>query len=74
VFTSSTEHGAMGFAIVLALCGELPLAILCGWAAVHAERIRSRAYRSLHLRWERAVRKADEAVTVSQSRAVPRPR
>jgi hypothetical protein len=74
VFTSSAGHGEMALAIVLALCGELPLAILCGWAAVHAERIRARAYRSLHLRWERAVRTADEAVRVSRPRAVRPPR
>jgi hypothetical protein len=72
VFTSSAGHGAMTLAIVLALCGELPLAILCGWAAVHAERIRASAYRSLHVRWERAVRSAEEKV--SRPRAVPRPR
>lgn len=74
VFTSSAQHGEMALAIVLALCGELPLAILCGWAAVHAERIRSRAYRTLHLRWERAVRGADEAMTVTRRRVAPRPR
>jgi hypothetical protein len=72
VFTSSAGHGEMALAIVLALCGELPLAILCGWAAVHAERIRARAYRSLHLRWERAVRVADEAIAVNRRRAAPR--
>jgi hypothetical protein len=74
VFTSSAQHGEMALAIVLALCGELPLAILCGWAAVHAERIRARAYQSLHLRWERAVRTADDAIAVSRRPAVPRPR
>ena len=72
VFTSSTEHGAMGFAIVLALCGELPLAILCGWAAVHAERIRARAYRSLHLGVSR-VRPGGQ-VRVTARPAAPRPR
>jgi hypothetical protein len=73
VFTSSANHGELALAIVLALCGELPLAILCGWVAVHAERIRSRAYRSLHLRWERAVRAAEDTVTVSRTRVAPRP-
>jgi hypothetical protein len=72
VFTSSAKHGEMALAIVLALCGELPLAVLCGWAAVHAERIRARAYRSLHVRWERAVRVADEAIAVNRRRAAPR--
>jgi hypothetical protein len=74
VFTSSAGHGEMALAIVLALCGELPLAILCGWAAVHAERIRARAYRSLHVRWQRAVQVADEAIAVSRPRAVRPPR
>jgi hypothetical protein len=74
VFTSSTEHGAMGFAIVLALCGELPLAILCGWAAVHAERFRTRTYRSLHLRWDAAAQASAETIEVSRRRAAPRPR
>ena len=74
VFTSGAQHGEMALAIVLALCGEFPLAILCGWAAVHAERIRSRAYRSLHVRWERAVRGADETITVTRRRVAPRPR
>lgn len=65
VFTSSAGQGEMVLAVVLALCGELPLAILCGWAAVHAERIRARSYRSLHLRWERAVRAGVRARMVS---------
>jgi hypothetical protein len=71
IFTSSAGHGELALAVVLALCGELPLAILCGWAAVHAERIRARAYRTLHLRWERAMRAAEEAVTVSRTRVAP---
>lgn len=74
VFTSSAGHGEMALAIVLALCLELPLAILCGWAAVHAERIRARAYRSLHLRWERAVHTADEAIAISRPRVARLPR
>jgi hypothetical protein len=74
VFTSSAGHGEMVLAIVLALCGELPLAILCAWAAIHAERIRARAYRSLHVRWERAVRAAEETVVVTRRRASPRSR
>jgi hypothetical protein len=74
IFTSSAGQSEMTLAIVLALCGELPLAILCGWAAVHAERIRSRAYRSLHLRWERAVRTTDDAIAVNRRRIAPRQR
>jgi hypothetical protein len=74
IFTSSAAHGEMAFAIVLALCGEMPLAILCGWVAVHSERVRARAYRSLQLRWERAARTADEAITLTRRRSAPRPR
>jgi hypothetical protein len=74
IFTSSASHGEMYFAITLALCAELPLAILCAWVALHAERIRARAYRTLRVRWERAVRAADEAVTVQSRRTAPRPR
>lgn len=74
IFTGSTGHGEMVLAITLALCGELPLAILCAWVAVHAERIRARAYRTLHVRWERAVHTADDAVAITHRRSVPRPR
>lgn len=74
IFTSSAGHGEMVLAITLAVCGELPLAILCAWVAVHAERIRSRAYRTLRVRWERAVRAADEAVALTNRRSAPRPR
>jgi hypothetical protein len=68
VFTSGAEHGAMTLAIVLALCGELPLALLCGWLAVHSERIRARAYRSVQRGRERV------AASVSPRRVAPRPR
>lgn len=74
IFTSSAGHGELVLAITLALCGELPLAILCAWVAVHAERIRSRAYRTLRLRWERAVNAADDAVVLTSRRSAPRPR
>jgi hypothetical protein len=43
-------------ALVLALVAELPLAVICGWTAVNAERVRARAYHRLRLRWERAIR------------------
>lgn len=42
-------------AVLSAAFGELPLAIICGWVAVNAERLRALAYRRLRLRWERAV-------------------
>jgi hypothetical protein len=74
IFTSSAGHGEMVLAITLAVCGELPLAILCAWVAVHAERIRARAYRTLRMRWERAVHTADEAVALTSRRSAPRRR
>jgi hypothetical protein len=74
IFTSSASHGEMVLAITLAVFGELPLALLCAWVAVHAERIRARAYRTLRIRWERAVRAADDAVLVTGRRNAPRPR
>jgi hypothetical protein len=73
IFTSSAAHGEMTIAILLALCGELPLAVLCAWVAVHAERIRSRSYRSLQLRWERGVSRADDTVPVRRRRTFARP-
>ena len=47
--------------LTLALSAELPLAIICAWAAIHAERVRARAYRNLRLRWQRAVELARAA-------------
>jgi hypothetical protein len=52
---TSEGNGQFVRALVLALTAELPLAIICGWAAIHAERIRARSYRRLHRRWENAV-------------------
>lgn len=63
--TTSADQQQFVIALVLALGAEVPLAVICGWAAVNAERIRARAYRRLRLRWQRAVaaaRAADRAV------------
>jgi hypothetical protein len=73
VFTSSAQHGELTLAIVLALGGELPLAILCGWIAVHAERMRTRAYRSLLLRSDGGTAPVSDAA-VSRRRIAPPPR
>jgi hypothetical protein len=54
--TTSSDEKQFAIALVLACVAELPLAIICGWAAVNAERIRARAYRGLHMRWELALR------------------
>jgi hypothetical protein len=52
----TTEPGAqLAEAVLLAVFAELPLAIICTWVAINAERVRARAYRRLRLRWERAV-------------------
>jgi hypothetical protein len=51
----TSEGRNLMLAILTATFGELPLAIICGWVAVNAERVRARAYRRLRLRWERAV-------------------
>lgn len=58
-FDVTTSHGG-GFlvAVLLAAFAEVPLAIICGWTAVNAERVRERAYRKLHARWRAAERKA----------------
>jgi hypothetical protein len=52
----TTEAGTqLAEAVLLAVFAELPLAIICAWTAVNAERLRASAYRRLRLRWERAV-------------------
>lgn len=53
-FDVTTAHGG-GFVVslLLALFGELPLAAVCAWTAINAERVRERAYRHLHARWRR---------------------
>ena len=55
----TTEKGEqLMFAIASAALLEIPLAIVCAWVAVNAERVRTRAYRSLRMRWERAAKVA----------------
>jgi hypothetical protein len=63
-------------AIVSAAFVELPLAIVCAWVAVNAERVRARAYRSLRMRWERAldVARAAAAPPVTDRPGPPPPR
>jgi hypothetical protein len=45
----------LGFSIASAAFVELPLAALCTWVAVNAERVRSRTYRRLWRRAEEAI-------------------
>lgn len=52
---TSEDSKAFWLAVTTATLAELPLALICGWVAVNAERVRSRAYRRLRLRWQRAV-------------------
>jgi hypothetical protein len=52
----TTDKGDQLMAPILsAAFGELPLAIICAWVAINAERVRARAYRSMRMRWERAL-------------------
>jgi len=59
--TTSQGGGQFVSALILALCAELPLAIVCAWAAVNAELLRARAYRRLRARWLHAVELAHQA-------------
>ena len=68
--TTSQGGGQFVDALILALCAELPLAIICGWAAINAELVRARAYRVLRARWLRAI----ELARLAEQRAhTPRP-
>jgi hypothetical protein len=51
---TSEDLDAFWLALTTALLAELPLAVICAWVAVNAERVRSRAYRRLRSRWQRA--------------------
>jgi hypothetical protein len=73
-FDVVTTHNGGEFlvAVLLAAFAEIPLAIICAWAAINAERIRARAYRNLRLRWQRAVdlaRAADVRATDARATA-----
>lgn len=59
---TTEDHRQFVYAIISAACAEIPLAIICGWVAINAERVRARAYRSLRLRWERALEIVHSAV------------
>jgi hypothetical protein len=66
-------------AIISAVFAEIPLAIVCAWVAFNAERVRTRAYRSLRMRWEQAVELArrpsgDAGRPVSERPGPPPPR
>lgn len=72
--------GQFVVAVLLAVFAEIPLAIICGWTAVYAERVRARAYRGLHSRWQTAIglvhaaRRDAGAPKVSDRPTAPPPR
>lgn len=74
VVTTDNRQQLM-FAIISAVVLELPLAIVCAWVAVNAERVRERAYLSLRMRWERAAAAAhaDSAAQIPRVRESPGP-
>ena len=60
---TTSRGGEFLIALFLAVFAELPLALVCAWTAVNAERVRERAYRNLQ-RWRcdaRACRDAGSA-------------
>jgi hypothetical protein len=68
---TTSDSGGIALALLLAVCGELPLAIICGWTAFNAERVRARAYRSLHSRWEHAIDVARAAEARAAAAVLP---
>ncbi len=79
--TTAANRDEFVIALVLACTAEIPLAIICGWAAINAERIRARAYSRLHTRWENALMllramgpgRADRAAEDSEGSAAEQP-
>jgi hypothetical protein len=75
-FDVVTTHNRREFAISVlsAVFAEIPLAIVCAWVAINAERIRLRAYHRLRLQWQRAITLASavdgEGVTETVTRSV----
>lgn len=70
----TTDNGSrLVLAILSAVLAEVPLAVICAWVAINAERVRARAYQRLRLRWERAIRIAQAAeAQLAQAGAVTR--
>lgn len=56
--TTSSGQTRFAFALASAVLVEVPLAALCTWVAVNAERLRTRAYRRLWARAEYSARVA----------------
>jgi hypothetical protein len=53
---TTSRGGEFLIALLLAVFAEVPLALVCAWTAINAERVRERAYHDLHVRWRRAER------------------
>jgi hypothetical protein len=53
---TTSRGGEFLIALLLAVFAELPIALVCVWTAINAERVRERAYHDLHVRWRRAER------------------
>lgn len=69
-FDVTTSSGsALVVALVLAFAGELPLAIICVWAAVAAERNRATVYAGMRQRWQSAIEAARIAAEVTSTAA-----
>jgi hypothetical protein len=56
-----------GYAIASAVILEIPLAVLCTWVAVNAQRLRERSYRRLWQRAEQATRLARKGGTTDRA-------
>jgi hypothetical protein len=78
---TTDKRDQLMMAIASAVLAEIPLAIVCAWVAINAERVRTRAYGSLRMRWERAAELArtgagtgDRTGPVNDPPGPPRPR
>lgn len=67
--TTSSSGSAFVVALVLALAGEIPLAIICAWAAISAERHRAKLYDGMRQRWQSAIDAARIAAEVTAGAA-----
>lgn len=57
---TTDDRGAFAVSVLMAVFAELPLALVCAWVAINAERVRRRAYQRLLRRWQHAVNLARE--------------
>jgi len=57
---TTDDRREFAMSVLTAVFAELPLALVCAWVAINAERVRRRAYRRLLRRWQHAVTLARE--------------